>query len=344
MWKTTVQNYYKDLGLKFKLPKKGSEDYIKIREIYDKAEKPIKVPAPKKPREKKVKPSIEASEVVAKPPAKTRGRPRKTAIKTTAPPVPIIPEAVGPTHIFTDASEKPQRISKTKISKPRKSTALYKREENLLKIAESEINDDKNRLKKIEKLKKDILDAEEVTSFKEEIKTKKKKLKQAAEDEAKALEEESKMIVEEDPAGIINARREERLKKAEDELEKFIIDEELKDKKEQIRKERKAALEPARLPDSEPMEIIPSDDVTKEAFFEAVMPTVKDEVAVDDEIMELDAIINSSSKRDRDLEPTTQKKKRKIGGGKKKAAAQPTSISTSVSQRETKPRRLFVKF
>lgn len=338
MWKTTVQNYYKDLGLKFKLPKKGSDDYIKIREIYDKAEKPVKVPAPKKPREKKVKPSIEASEVVAKPPAKTRGRPRKTAIKTTAPPPPI-PEAVGPTHIFTDASEKPQRISKTKISKPRKSTALYKREENLLKIAESEINDDKNRLKKIEKLKKDILDAEEVTSFKEEIKTKKKKLKQAAEDEAKALEEESKMIVEEDPAGIINARREERLKKAEDELEKFIIDEELKDKKEQIRKERKAALEPARLPDSEPMEIIPSDDVTKEAFFEAVMPTVHDEVAVDDEMMELDAIINSS-KRDRDLEPTTQKKKRKIGGGKKKV-----STSTNGSgQVPAKPRRLFVKF
>lgn len=362
MWKSTVQDYYKELGLKFKLPKKGSEDYIKIREIYDKKEKPPKkAAAPKKP-----KATTAADAGVLSSTAKPRGRPRKNAIKTTTTPAVITAEAVGPTHIFTDASEKPQRQSKTKISKPRKSTALYKREENLRLIAETELNDDKTRKQKIEKLKKDILDAEEVTSFKEEVKTKKKKSKEAAEEAARALEEESKMVVEVDPTETyereVATRREKLTKKAEEELDKFLIEEDIKEKKDQLRRERAAAKAPR---EPEPMvidevsgisDIIPTDDVKKEAFLEAANAGVHDEVGVTDDINMLEDLVNSKV-RGRDIEPTLAKKKRKVGGGRnaatggRNAAAQHTSIASNDSARPTraggapaKPRRLFVKF
>lgn len=47
-WSETVKKYYADTKQTFKLPKKGSEDYKKIRAIYDGIEKPPKAPRVKK--------------------------------------------------------------------------------------------------------------------------------------------------------------------------------------------------------------------------------------------------------------------------------------------------------
>ena len=317
-WNQTIKKFYQDAGTKFQIPKKGSEDYLKIRSIYDKAPKPEKK-APV-PRVKKAAPADGK---------KTRRR----AIKET-------------TDIILPTLGLLQQVAPgTKIKAPKKSSSTYKKEgPSIQSIAENEVLEEKERRKKVEKAKKDILDTEEISEFKTERKQKKERA--AAEEK-----ERTEMIIEPPTEEEARAmKRRERLdkkkEKIEEKLEDIELDEEFKEKKSSILEKRKEAglmVVDTPLTDLISVNIIDTPREI-EAFESAANPTVPDVEMLDMTAFERRpaakrrASIEDDVMLDRDAETIdtvgpTKKLKKKDGKAK-------VVIEGSGSFR---PRRQFIK-